>query len=73
MKRETIRAEVFRRLSDIEGEEKLKCTYCVPGYRHPVGNCVLCGWGPSPSSIRDAGLMPIPIVDLASAFRERLH
>jgi hypothetical protein len=27
----------------------IKCMHCPDGYRHPVGNCVLCGWGPSPT------------------------
>ena len=25
-----------------------KCSRCEEGYRHPVGNCVLCGSGPAP-------------------------
>ena|SRR5215831_17002097 len=29
--------------------EARKCPYCAHGWRHPVGNCVLCGWGPAPA------------------------
>ena len=28
----------------------IKCHHCAEGYRHPVGNCVLCGWGPAPGA-----------------------
>lgn len=28
----------------------VKCPRCADGYRHPVGNCVLCGSGPAPGA-----------------------
>lgn len=30
---------------------KVKCSYCENGFRHPVGNCVLCGCGPAPGNM----------------------
>lgn len=31
-----------------DGSEPVKCSHCDDGWRHVVGNCVLCGCGPSP-------------------------
>lgn len=28
-----------------------ECLHCEVGWRHPVGNCVLCGCGPAPGAI----------------------
>jgi hypothetical protein len=29
----------------------IKCRHCDEGFRHPVGNCVLCGYGPAPGAV----------------------
>lgn len=35
-----------------------RCSYCVIGRRHVVGNCVVCGWGPSPMAIDNPMKIP---------------
>lgn len=34
-----------------DGSKPIKCRYCEHGWRHFVGNCVLCGWGPAPGAL----------------------
>jgi hypothetical protein len=43
------------------GYEPVACNHCVPGLRHPIGNCYVCGWGPAPAHISWYGLKPLPI------------
>lgn len=35
------------------------CNRCEAGWRHPVGNCVVCGCGPSPAAVNFWG-EPLP-------------
>lgn len=38
------------------------CRHCDAGYRHVVGNCVVCGYGPAPGSVNFHG-EPMPATD----------
>lgn len=64
------KSEVDARLKRYGNTENMqvKCRYCVPGYRHSVGNCFICGWGPSPCSIEFMGLKSIPMERLNAEY-----
>jgi hypothetical protein len=42
--------EIVRRL---EASDACKCLHCEAGYRHPVGDCDVCGNGPAPGRTYD--------------------
>lgn len=67
MIREEIVSEVNRRIS-CHADATVKCIHCHPGMRNPVGNCVVCGCGPSPASIEFLGLKPMLIHEVNAAF-----
>ncbi len=73
MNHDEIREEVARRLARLGSDAERKCSYCVPGYRHRLDNCVLCGWGPAPGSIRDYGLEPMLCAELTAAFKDQVQ
>jgi len=61
--KEQLQQEINHRLS-VHTDCTLDCSYCALGKRHPIGNCILCGWGPSPASIDFMGLKPLPIHEI---------
>lgn len=34
-----------------DGSRPVRCAHCEDGWRHAVGNCVLCGLGPAPGKV----------------------
>jgi hypothetical protein len=36
---------------DLRTAGALECRYCKGGWRHYVGNCVICGCGPAPGAV----------------------
>lgn len=65
--RDQIVDEVKRRLI-AHDDSTVKCSHCNPGYRNPLGNCVVCGHGPSPASISFLGLEEMLIHEVNAAF-----
>lgn len=51
-------ADVINVLMPEGWDDPVKCRHCEAGYRHRVGNCVLCGCGPAPFKIE-----PLPVTD----------
>lgn len=44
-------------------ETPVRCRHCPRGFRHPVGNCVVCGCGPAPGAVNWFG-EPMPETEL---------
>lgn len=56
-----LKTEIERRLANRDDETNVKCNHCAAGYRHRIGNCILCGHGPSPAHIEWMGLTELPV------------
>ena len=74
-----LRIEIDRRIAMVrkqcanDGMEPRECGHCIPGIRHPVGNCYVCGCGPAPGAISwYPGLKELPVDEVNAACRERM-
>ena len=68
------RNAMVREMCANDDSKPRECSHCIPGIRHPMDNCYVCGGGPAPGAISwFPGLKELPVDEVNAACRERMN